>query len=281
MKISGFSIARNCRKYGYPVQAAIKAILPICDEFVINVGKSEDDTLQIIQSVQDPKVKIIETEWTTPEGSDMLSAQTNLALKNCQGDWAFYVQADEIIHERDLPRLKALMHRHLDDEEVEAFRFRWMHFFGSYYRYRVDYGWFQKQDRIVRNNGQIESCTDAWAFRRKDGQPLKIKKSGCLLYHYGWVQPAEVMTQRRVNALDIYDAPELTDEEKVQVYDYGDLNRFPAYFGSHPAVMTDRVSQHTLSLRDKADIDRRLWWHPMKILKARYKTFKRVRRRIQ
>jgi glycosyltransferase involved in cell wall biosynthesis len=280
LKISGFSIVRNSCKYNYPVCEAIQAVLPICDEFIVNVGDSEDGTLELVQSLREPKIRIIRARWEAGQKPDLLSYQTNLALKECRGDWAFYVQADEIIHEEDLIRLKNLMKRHLEDG-TDAFRFKWLHFFGSYYRYRIDFGWFQKQDRIVRNNGQIESCVDAWAFRRKDGKPLRIVKTDCLLYHYGWVQPGDVMTQRRVNAENIYAGPFLTPEERKQDYDYGDLNRFPAYLGSHPKVMQERIGQHALSRKDWQDIERRYWWHPAKWFRLRYKTFRRVKSRVQ
>src|SRR3989338_4479863 len=168
MKISGFTIVRNALKFNYPAVESIRSILPICDEFIVNVGDSEDGTLKLIESIKSPKIRIIQNTWDFAEGKEVLSRQTNAALRECKGDWAFYLQSDEVIHEADLPRLARLMRRHLNDRNVEAFRFGWMHFYGSYFRYRIDRGWFQKQDRIIRNNGEIESLGDAWAFRRKD-----------------------------------------------------------------------------------------------------------------
>jgi len=161
MRVSGFTIVRNAIKFNYPVLESIRSILPICDEFIVNVGYSNDDTLQMIKDIDDSKIRIIETDWDKPETDDILSYQTNIALDECKGDWAFYVQGDELIHHQDLTKLKEMMKRHLNDSNVDAFRFRWLHFYGSYFRYRIDRGWFQKQDRIVRNNGQIESCIDA------------------------------------------------------------------------------------------------------------------------
>ena len=125
-------------------------------------------------------------------------------------------------------------------------------------RYRIDRGWYQKQDRIIRNNDTVESFGDAYGFRRKDGQPLQRRNTGCLLYHYGWVQPEEVMAQRRVNA-DQIGFVTLNDNERPKKYDYGDLNRFPVYFGSHPAVMEEKINQHLLSQEDLEIIHRRFW----------------------
>lgn len=280
MKISGFTIVRNAVKYHYPVLESIRSILPLCDEFIINVGDSEDESLPLMRSINDPKIRIIQNKWDTSQGKTVLAQQTNLALKECQGDWAFYLQSDEVIHEQDIPGLKKCMRKYLNDENVEALRFRWMHFYGSYYRYRVDRGWFQKQDRIIRNNGQIESFGDAYGFKRKDGRPLKRKNTGCLLYHYGWVHSEDMMTQRRVNAEKI-GFTSLRQEEREEDYSYGDLNRFPPYFGSHPAVMQERVAAHALSREDLRQVNRQWWWHPAKIAGIRYKTSKRIKTRIE
>jgi len=279
MKISGFTIARNVIKFNYPVLESIRSILPVCDEFIVNVGDSEDDTVNLIRSINSDKIRIIQNNWVLTQGAEVLSAQTNLALKECTGDWAFYVQSDEVIHEDDLGKLKRTMRGYLNDPEVDALRFRWLHFYGSYFRYRIDRGWYQKQDRIIRNDGTVESCGDAFGFRRKDGKPLRRKNTNCFLYHYGWVHSQQVMTERRVNAENI-GFTTLTDDERKEKYDYGDLNRFPAYFGKHPRVMKERVGQHSLSREDLKMIDERYWWHPLKWFKVRYKTGKRVKEKI-
>ena len=280
MKISGFTIARNIVKYHYPFIESIQSILSICDEFVINVGDSEDETLEIIRSLGDPKIRIIQNTWDMSQGKEVLSYQTNLAMKECAGDWGFYLQADEVIHDDDLIPLMQCMTKYLKDPTVDALRFRWLHFYGSYYRYRVDSGWYQKQDRIIRLNGQMESYGDAYAFKRKDDRPLQVKNTGCLLYHYGWVQPQEVMAQRRLNAAQI-GFVQLTDSERQSQYQYGDLDRFPVYFGTHPEVMRAKVVEHRLSREDWEYIRHRFWWHPALIFRLRYKTPKRVKHKIE
>jgi len=279
MKISGFTIVRNAVKYNYPVLESINSILPICDEFIVNVGDSQDDTLKFIESVKNPKIKIIHSKWDFSCGSKVLADQTNFALKSCTGDWAFYLQSDEVIHEMDLNLLKRFMDQYLHDETVDALRFQWFHFYGSYFRYRIDSGWYQKQDRIIRNNGTIESIGDAYAFARKDGQPLRCKRTNRFVYHYGWVNSGELMTQRRVNAEQI-GFTSLQTQERQEDYSYGDLNRFPVYFGSHPAVMRPKIAEHPLSQEDWQDICRRYWWHPAKLLRLRYKTPKRIKEKV-
>ena len=278
MKVSGFTIVRNAVKFRYPVIASITSILPLCDEFIVNVGDSDDGTLGLIKSIPSDKVKIVETVWNMGKGSAVLSEQTNIALSHCRSDWAFYVQSDEVIHEADFTKLRFFMHKYLHAPEVDALRFKWLHFYGSFWRYRIDLGWYQKQDRIIRNNGSIESFGDAFGFRRKDGKPLRSFQTGCLLYHYGWVNSVEDMARRSQNAAHIG----YGDKEKEQSigHGYGDLKRFPVYFGSHPMVMKDLIAGHEISVRDGQNIQKRFWWHPARFLKLRYKTGRRVKTRI-
>ena len=279
MRVSGFTIVRNAVKLQYPVRQSIASILPICDEFIVNVGDSDDGTLELIQSIGSPKIRIVQTVWNMTQGSGVLSEQTNTALGHCTGDWAFYLQTDEVIHEADLPKLKQCMERYLNDPSVDALRFRWFHFYGSHFRYRIDKGWYQKQDRIIRNNSTVESFGDAFSFRRKDGGDLRTKNTGCFVYHYGWVFTEEVMARRRLNHGALWGvSPQ--EQKKRAKHAFGDLKRFPVYFGSHPAVMKSLIEAHPISQQDQANIQKRFWWNPLLWFKVRYKTGRRVKTKI-
>ena len=59
MTVSGFTFCRNAVKYDYPVVESIKSALPLCDEFIVNVGRCEDGTLELIRSIRDPRIKIV------------------------------------------------------------------------------------------------------------------------------------------------------------------------------------------------------------------------------
>jgi len=278
MKISGFTIVRNAVKFNYPIVQSIKSILPICDEFIVNVGDSEDATLELIRSINSPKIRIIQTQWDMSQGALVLSQQTNIALKECRGDWAFYLQSDEIIHEDDLSKLKFWMQFYLNRKDIDALRFWWFHFYGSFWRYRIDLGWYQKQDRIIRNNGNIESYGDAFGFRSIDDKPLRSALTFCYLYHYGWVNSTAEMQKRCQNASSIG----FMDENKINsiVHGYGDLNRFPAYLGTHPAVMNKIIDDHFLSQEDFKQIKAKNWWNPNLWLRLRVKTGRRIKNRI-
>ena len=140
MKISGCTIVRNAIKLHYPVVESINSILPICDEFIVNIGDSQDGTHELIKSINSPKIKIIKTTWDLSQGKEVLSYQTNLAISECTGDWVFYLQTDEVIHQEDLTHLYKCMGYQLQNKNIDALRFQWLHFYGSYFRYRIDSG---------------------------------------------------------------------------------------------------------------------------------------------
>ena len=106
--ISGFTFIRNAVKFDYPIVEAITSILPICDEFIVNVGNSDDDTLSLITSIGSEKIKIIESVWdeNLRIGGQVLAQQTDIAFSNCISDWCFYIQADEVVHEQYLPSIR-------------------------------------------------------------------------------------------------------------------------------------------------------------------------------
>src|SRR5207244_3197937 len=157
MKVSGFTFCRNAVRYDYPLVESIRSILPIVDEFIVNVGRCDDGTLELVRSIGDPKIRMIESVWDETLRKDGLiySQQTNIALAQCTGDWAFYLQADEVVHEDDLPAIRAAMHAHQDNPVVKGLIFRYLHFVGDYWS--INPWFYHKAVRIIRNNGDLES----------------------------------------------------------------------------------------------------------------------------
>jgi hypothetical protein len=127
MKIAGFTFIRNAVQNDYPIVEAITSILPICDEFVVAVGKSDDATLALIQSIPSDKIRIIETVWDDQqrEGGRTFALETDKAYQaiSPDTDWAFYIQGDECVHEKDLPVIRQAMETYAADSEVEGLLF--------------------------------------------------------------------------------------------------------------------------------------------------------------
>jgi hypothetical protein len=135
MRVSGFTFIRNVIKYDFPILEAITSILPIVAEFIVNVGQSEDDTLGLIRSIKDERIKIVESVWdeTMKKDGQVLGVQQDIALSQCTGDWAFLLQGDEVVHEDDLGHIQEAMTKYFDNPNVLGLVFRVLHFKGDYW----------------------------------------------------------------------------------------------------------------------------------------------------
>lgn len=240
MKVSGFTIIRNGVLYAYPFREAILSVLPLCDEFIVNVGKSDDNTLELVKSIGDKKIRIIESEWdmSIREGGKVLSIETNRALEQCTGDWRFYIQSDEVLHEKYIPEVKSKMNLYLNDNEVEGLRFRYKHFYGSYDYYQDNYRkWYVKEVRVIKKNPDIVSMGDAMNFAHRNYQNLKVKDIDAEIYHYGWVRPPQNLLDKRINFEKLYHSDEKVDEIINKISNYDDLGNLKKFKESHPKVM--------------------------------------------
>ena len=204
VSISGFTYYRNAVALGYPLQESIRSILPIVDEFVVAVGASVDGTAEAIEKIGSPKIRIVESGWDETQNSDgrILSTQATFALSQCRYRWAFHLQADEVVHEEDLPHLLALMQQHLENEAVLGFMFRFVHFVLDYWT--INPWAFRREVRIARNNGQLRSAGDSCGFVRKvDGVHLskrlhgrEVLWSGARIFHYPSAMPREALARK-------------------------------------------------------------------------------------
>ncbi len=248
MKIAGFTFIRNAVKNDYAIVEAITSILPICDEFVVAVGASEDETLALIQSIPSDKIKIVETVWDDAkrEGGATFALETDKALQAISKDidWAFYIQGDECVHEADLPVVKAAMEANLADSNVEGLLFHYRHFYGSYQHVAVSRRWYRREIRVVKMHPGIHSYKDAQGFR-KDGKKLKVKLIPAHINHYGWVKPPEGLNNKVRNFTQFYhdDAWLAENVPADYQFDYGNAERLFRFEGTHPAVMSDRVAR--------------------------------------
>lgn len=266
MKISGFSMVRNGVKLYYPIVEMIKSILPIVDEFVIAIGKGDDDTREKVEGINDPKIKIIDTVWDLekyPRGMEN-AHQTDIAKNACSGDWLFYLQADEVVHEKYLDNIKTACEKYLNDKEIEGLLFKYRHFWGDYDHYHAGHGWYPHEIRIVRNDPDLHSWESAQSFRRipdfnginyrqQEGtHKLKVALIDAYVYHYGWVRPPNLMVNKK-KALDTVHKGEKRVAEmykgKSDEFDYGPLDRLAVFNETHPAVMSEMISK--MNWKDK------------------------------
>ena len=245
MKVSGFTIIRNGVLYAYPFKESILSILPLCDEMIINVGKSDDNTLEVIESINDKKVNLFESEWNMDlTGGRVLSVETNKALKKCSGDWCFYIQGDEVLHEKYYDIIKSSMIKYQKVKKVEGLRFRYEHFYGSYDYVQDNYrNWYIRETRVIRNDENIVSWGDAMDFRHKDGSRLFSKDIKAEIYHYGWVRPPDTLIKKRKDFEKLYTRGEEAEKNILLYENYDDLGNLKKFNEDHPEVMKERINE--------------------------------------
>ncbi|MCP4703461.1 MAG: hypothetical protein GY865_02530 [candidate division Zixibacteria bacterium] len=249
MTISGFTIIRNATKFHFPIKESIESILPIVDEFIVALGDcdADDTTRQQIESIGSSKIIIFDRPWDKKLFIDghIFRDETTFALNQCKGDWCFYLQADEVVHENDLETIKQACNIYIDDTEVEGMLFNYNHFWGDYDHYLYHHGWYQKEIRIVRNNIGVESFCDAQSFRIKNTQKLNVIQLPSFIYHYGWVRPPQLMIEKKEEQDSMHHGVNEKEqkEETKEVYDYGPLGRLPVFDGTHPNVMNQLLKE--------------------------------------
>lgn len=246
-RVSGFSIVRNAVLYGYPVAESLRSLAPLVDELVVAVGRSDDATAELIQSLGIPQLRIVPTVWdeSMRTGGRVLAQQTNIALAECRHPWAIYLQADEVLHEEDYPAMRAALDRWYDDPGVDALRSRFVHFEGTYAY--VNILRYRSQCRVVRNNGLVESVGDAAGFGRKDGRRLRTRESGARVFHYGWARAPEMMKKKTVafEKLWLDDATVAARWADVPAEELSDVDIAFRFRGTHPAVMQPLIGAAT------------------------------------
>ena len=260
MKVSGFTFIRNAVLLDYPIVAAIQSILPLCDEVVVAVGNSTDDTLALIQNI-DPKVRIIQTTWddTLRENGRVLAVETDKALAaiNPAADWAIYIQGDEVLHEADHPNILKAMTRFEHDQDVDGLLFDYLHFYGSYDYIGVSNNWYKKEIRIIKPGRGIFSFRDAQGFRKTPDQKLKVAAANASVYHYGWVKDPQAMQRKQESFHKLWhDDAWLEKNIKVATaFDYEDhIHELARFEGPHPQWIAARIAERNWTFQ--TDISR-------------------------
>jgi len=243
MRISAFTFIKNGQILGYPFLQSIQSVLPIVDEFIINVGESEDDTLSLIESISSPKIRIIRSRWNDniKDRGYVYGQQKMISQFNCTGDWAFYVEGDEVYHENELKKIKKSMEVNLDDLNVEALVFGFYHFYGNSISYIDSPGWYRNEARIIRNS--IRSYAPDGLFwlvldSNKKGRYPRAKHTGAHCYHYGWIRSEEQMNLKSKKVKKYWGE----NHERID-YSQMDQSIIKEFKGTHPAIIKKWLSK--------------------------------------
>lgn len=250
MKISGVTIIRNAIINDYPVVEAIKSILPVVDEMIVAVGESDDETENLIKNIGSDKIKIFHSNWdlSVRKGGSILAIETNKALQHISPDtdWIFYIQGDEVVHEKYHDAIRRALQQYHNDSKVEGLLFHYLHFYGTYDYVADSRKWYNYETRIIRNNRNILAYRDAQGFRKDSDKKINVALINAYVYHYGWVKnPRQMKIKQKNMAALWFEDDNLVNKIKAEedYFDYGNFDSLKKFTDTHPAVMRDRINQ--------------------------------------
>lgn len=246
MKVAGFTIARNVVKYDYPILAAIHSILPLCDKFYIGVGKSEDNTLELLKSIDSSKIVLFETEWDESlfEGGKILAQETNRVIDFIPKDfdWLFYIQADEVVHEADHDEIRSKTLKYASNGNVDGLLFNYRHFYGSYDYLADSRAWYKREVRIIKNDPNIRSFRDAQGFRKDGEGKVNVVAINAYINHYGWVKhPTKMLEKIQGLASNWTHSKSIGEFGDSSSFDYSKIDSLAKFEGSHPKYIQGRI----------------------------------------
>jgi glycosyltransferase involved in cell wall biosynthesis len=250
MKVSGFTFIKNAVQFDYPVSEAIRSILPLCDEMIVAVGDSSDQTRELIAAIASDKIRIIDTVWdkTLLRDGAVLADETNKALRaiSSNPDWCFYIQGDEVMHEQYIETVREGMLKWKDHKEVDGLLFKYKHFYGSFDYIASSSRWYRNEIRIIRPGRSIYSYRDAQGFRKGNDEKLRVKALDAYIYHYGWVRPPRTMMDKTRNFGHYWGGDNITEafiKTFSGEFDYSQIDMLEKFTGTHPEVMRERIER--------------------------------------
>lgn len=286
--ISGFTIIRNAVKNDYPIVEAITSILPVVNEMVVLIGDCNDGTEELIRSIGSPKIKIHHSVWNTQlqAGGVVLAEETNKAFQliDAASTWAFYIQADEVVHEKYYTAILDGCRKYKDDKKVQGLLFKYLHFYGTYQYIGDSRRWYSHEVRIIRNDKSISAYRDAQGFRIGDKR-LDVAKIDAWIYHYGWVKSQEKMIAKMKDASNYWIADQQAWETFMaseNIFSFDDYDSVAIFTGTHPQVMRHRIKQHDFDLkldvnRKKLSLKNRIMYFVERVTGKRFFEFKNYR----
>lgn len=258
MKVSGFTYVRNGLQFDYPFIESIQSILPIVDEFIVVLGDSVDRSREAIENLNNAKIKIVDTVWDDNMRSDgkIFAQQANIGLDNVSkdADWIFHIQADEVVHEKDLQVIKEAMQQYINTPKVEGLLFTFINFFGDYAHYAPSRRFHQQEIRIIRNDPHFRSYKDSQGFRsyndtahmeNEKGRKLFVKKINASIYHYSYVKDPKVQLKKHLVFGNRWQQNDEWMKEFLEKnkdgFDYGKIDFLNQFKGTHPGVMLPKI----------------------------------------
>ncbi len=242
--LSGFTLVRNAIKLDFPIVPAIRSILEVCDEVVVNIGASEDDTRDLVASIGDPRVRILDRVWDFSKQNFMISHETEQAMQACRGTWGIYIQADEVLHEDGARALREKTAEWDADARVEGLLVRYLHFYGGFDLVATNRRWYRREVRCIRLGKDIRPYQGAQGFRvGPEQRRIRARPTEAVMFHYGWARPPQAIKEKHEISKTIYP---WSKEQSAREQERGYLEWLPLlkrHTGAHPRAAQDWIRE--------------------------------------
>ena len=268
--ISGFTFVKNGLSLGYPIKESIESLSDLCDEIVVSVGFSnkeltdDDGTYEYLTSLfSSSKYRFIKTFWdpSCDKRGEVLALQTNTALHQCRGKYCQYIQADEVLHEKDLPSIRQGVDQMENNPQIEGLVYNYIHFYGNSRIEKHTRSIYRREVRLIKHNSSITSWRDAQGFRNSDGTKLVCRQIPATIYHYGWARLEHVMSNKIHQMNKLYHGKEYLSAPFVYERIWG----LKPFTKDHPRVMKDWIDKNHNDL-DITKLKLKIKWRDMGLI---------------
>jgi len=198
-KLCGVQIVRNGVKYDYCFKESILSMLPICDCVVVGYVESEDNTLEVLKSIDSDKLRILmltEADWNFQDGCERLSYLTNACIQEADRlgyQYILSLQSDEILDPSSFSAIKAAL-----NVGAEGYLCTRINLWKSpYLELSVEHNRLPCSKYIARLS---KSCYRAYSDAESIGvQSVEDFVHHIKIWHMGFVRKREVMKSKIIN----------------------------------------------------------------------------------
>jgi len=250
-KLCGVTLIKDGVKYDYTFKECILSLLECCDYTIVAYVESEDNTLEILESIDSPFLKILRLtnkDWNFYNDQRRLSYITNTAIKEAENlgfDYVLNVQSDEIV----LPESYDIIRKALYDNS-EGYMIRRVNLWGTpNLQLNVPQEKLPCSNYVIRlakvNYRSVDDAESIAVSECNINYANEIK-----IIHYGFVRDRKVMKARCINMQDnIFNMS--NHDEKLDMADefvpelwFSENDLMPIDF-EHPPVMKEWVEKRS------------------------------------
>ena len=208
-KLCGTLFIRNGIEFDYCFKESIQCLLEFCDYVIVVDAGSDDGTLEELQKIDSPILKIIslpKSDWENQHGKEKLNFFTNVAIQEADRlgfTWNFNLQSDEIVHEDSYAAIREAIQ--YDHESIMCTRVNlWK---SPYLQLNVPHSRMPCSSQILRlAKTSCRSYGDAESLQANTCTFDYVEK--IRIYHMGFVRKKEVMKSKIINMQEnIFNVP--------------------------------------------------------------------------